>query len=891
MLMKKTALSFLLLLLSAGNALGANETARRQEPVAQKLRSARDIDVRFLQISPSDASLLAGASLQMRLLLVLPREKPIDVTEFVTRWVSSKPALATVDRHGKVMAQKLGAVRITADLGFFQAETPLNVVVVSALKFSVQPAGTAVGAVLSPGPTVHVLDNLGHGVAGAAVTISIGTNAPAVGHSDWPGTGNLTGTLGRTTDASGFVTFGDLRIDFVGDDYTLVATTAVQGGTVSATSTPFQELRVNACLGPAAPSCSSGCPDSDGDGLNDAWKRAGGIDFNGDGVVSAVEKVLTDFDPLLPDGTKNPHPSAEAGRKDVFVRYDSMEVAGSGEACATASDCGGHCSANWAACGTSSDCASGDACVSDQYCVGQCSVTTTLACHTAFDCGGQCSVTTGKHCEVDQDCPNAESCIFGGEQCLNTTCHGHDDAPTPAALVQVIQAYDAHGINLHISPNHRVVPHAHVTTFGPPIDGCATPFGHVNDAGRAVDFYSVKPAETTGGGDQRPFIHYALFAHLHTCDSPAECNVTCPPNAETGAFPVLRAGGLAEIVGNDMILNYGATYDGAGGLTQSKAFTTNMAGTFMHELGHNLGLDHGGPYSVTDHALNFKPNYLSVMNYSFQKTGIGTAAEPGSIVPVSTRLDYSDSALAPLDEQNLNETVGINSGTNDITTYFCPSATQAPGTGPIDWDCDGDGGIETRSGAAYGALYVDIDNNGSDDSLLGGYADWPNLNFSFQCDANGHYGDGAATAGVASQELDPQTAAEKHVLYPTLTVAMSVTPACSVSEGAKGTVPAGTVAVTLLGSADFDVAHVDLKSLHFEHAKPVGTSIKDVNGDGKADLIVWFEIGQVRPAAGRKFAGLSGWLKNSQAFVGETGAEALFRAGSQAVQCKPGGTR
>src|SRR6202022_1899640 len=33
-----------------------------------------------------------------------------------------------------------------------------------------------------------------------------------------------------------------------------------------------------------------------------------------------------------------------------------------------------------------------------------------------------------------------------------------------------------------------------------------------------------------------------------------------------------------------------------------------QAGTFMHELGHTLGLKHGGIDEV-----NFKPNYLSIM--------------------------------------------------------------------------------------------------------------------------------------------------------------------------------------------------------------------------------------------------------------------------------------
>ncbi|HTQ85086.1 MAG TPA: hypothetical protein VMI93_02645 [Candidatus Solibacter sp.] len=756
----------------------------------------------------------------------------------------------------------------------------------AALKFTVQPSSTPVSAAIAPAVAVQALDSTGHGVAAVAVSLSIGTNSPAIGHSDWPGTGTLTGTLTRKTDATGIATFNDLKIDFVGDDYTLVATVSAASGDIQAVTAPFAEQRVNACLGPAAPACSSGCPDSDGDGLNDAWKLAGGIDFNGDGVVSPGEKVLTNFDPLLPDGSPNPHPSAEGGRKDVFLRYDSMQVTGSGAACVTASDCGGHCSDTWAACGTSADCATSATCMSDQYCVGQCSVRTSIACNTAFDCGGSCSVTAGMFCEVDQDCPGGETCVASGEQCLNTICRGHDDAPTPAALIQVIQAFDAHGITLHISPEHHVVPHSHVTSYGPPIDGCATPAGHVNDTGRAVDFYSLKPAEATGGGSQRPFIHYALFGHLHTCDSPAECSVTCPPNPETGIRPKFRESGLSEIVGNDMILAFGAQFDGSAG--RKGPSDLSMAGTFMHELGHNLGLDHGGPYYSVDHQLNYKPNYLSVMNYSFQVVGIGTAAEPGSIVPMSKRIDYSGAALAPLNENDLNETIGINSGTNDITTFFCPATTHAPGTGPIDWDCNGDGGTETRSGTAAGSIYVEINNNSTDDSFMGGYADWPNLNFAFQCDANGHYGDGAAVAGITSLELDPETAAAQHVLLPTKVAAISVGAACSSNNDAATSRPSGTVTVALFGASDFAVSEVNLSSLRFHHATPVTTSFADVNGDSIPDLVLEFRLSEAKVPTAATRVHLTGWLRNSQAFVGEVDAGAVRGAAAPAAQCAPG---
>jgi hypothetical protein len=42
-----------------------------------------------------------------------------------------------------------------------------------------------------------------------------------------------------------------------------------------------------------------------------------------------------------------------------------------------------------------------------------------------------------------------------------------------------------------------------------------------------------------------------------------------------------------------------------------------QAGIFMHELGHALGLHHGG-----NDDSNWKPNYLSIMNYFFQMGGV-----------------------------------------------------------------------------------------------------------------------------------------------------------------------------------------------------------------------------------------------------------------------------
>jgi len=70
---------------------------------------------------------------------------------------------------------------------------------------------------------------------------------------------------------------------------------------------------------------------------------------------------------------------------------------------------------------------------------------------------------------------------------------------------------------------------------------------------------------------------------------------------------------------------------------------------FMHELGHTLGLDHGGDVSV-----NYKPNYRSVMNYSW--------AHVTKTYNAHGFLDFSYGSLTrfPLSEEFLDERAGIH---------------------------------------------------------------------------------------------------------------------------------------------------------------------------------------------------------------------------------------
>ena len=89
----------------------------------------------------------------------------------------------------------------------------------------------------------------------------------------------------------------------------------------------------------------------------------------------------------------------------------------------------------------------------------------------------------------------------------------------------------------------------------------------------------------------------------------------------------------------------------------------------VHELGHNLGLGHGGADDF-----NHKPNYNSVMNAKYAD---GLDVDCDTLADqAAEHLAYSDGSRNTLDPEAVDEALGV-----------CP--TDHPQHQPLDWNCNG----------------------------------------------------------------------------------------------------------------------------------------------------------------------------------------------------------
>jgi hypothetical protein len=473
------------------------------------------------------------------------------------------------------------------------------------------------------------------------------------------------------------------------------------------TNLPKAQCGFAACQVPGG-GCGTAAPDSDGDGLSDVWENNGYVDNNCDGVQDTGDVPLPGADPHVPD---------------IYVSYDWMDWSIPGNRCNTDADCTalgpGH---------------AGETC---DVSIHQCK----FDCTADSQCTGRSGM--GHQSELCKELfwPPLPVSSGGVDQGIKVCEHTHDPAVVaPDALAAVVSAFAARGYHLHLTAG-SAKPHSLVTSFRTDaamnLNGagltCEGATGADVGIGQyAVSLYDVKNLAPAISDARRLFYHYALFGHYNTCDSQSDC-ATCPvalnPDGSAKTGPVPGETGRAELSGNDFVISLGGTFQDQG----STPTVYNVGGTFMHELGHNLGMHHGGgidtpcasaadcpsgvactttpvgKYCLQSEETNWKPNYMSVMNYRYQQTGIQYGADAGSSVPVGARLDYSTELLPTggntpgfLDQSitiavptpgdpglGLNEPAGLGAtiNTTDVFTFTNAMgvASFGPAVGPVSW--------------------------------------------------------------------------------------------------------------------------------------------------------------------------------------------------------------
>ncbi|WP_066370861.1 DUF11 domain-containing protein [Herbidospora mongoliensis] len=275
-----------------------------------------------------------------------------------------------------------------------------------------------------------------------------------------------------------------------------------------------------------------------------------------------------------------------------------------------------------------------------------------------------------------------------------------------------------------------------------------------------------------------PYAHYGIFAHDLTFTgggtNPGVSGQCCEPNRDNNKDIIVSLGswrtmcvadfgvdyggdGMLQtvrngddvVIGNQIHVGNDRTCDttssdatdrqvltpGTGAGDAEVGTAEDQAGTIIHELGHALNLRHGGDTDV-----QWKPNYVSVMNYFFQ-TGIPNSPPPLLVNELrdwkkgAVRFSYSPGGLPRLVETALNENTGISDG-NDFTFWWTdnlanPGSGFRPlrsdrGNGPLNWNDT----VNPATGAAMiEAGTVNVNINADADTVLDDHNDWTALRY------------------------------------------------------------------------------------------------------------------------------------------------------------------
>ena len=310
----------------------------------------------------------------------------------------------------------------------------------------------------------------------------------------------------------------------------------------------------------------------------------------------------------------------------------------------------------------------------------------------------------------------------------------HSHKPEPKAIEKIVRSFanaPGGGINLHVDIGPDSIDYVSGKPWGDLARGNRMP-GHVPLMGSPTEDSVLSSQFNAIRGLNREqsdrVFHYALFAHQIVGTNFAPCTSGIAPG---GADFIVSLGGYTGLGCEPGTL-----------LSDFVGSENQQAGTFMHELGHTLGLSHSGREG-NDNRFNHKPNYLSVMNYSFQHSGLIKESRPLGELE-DGHFDYSRFELARLEEASLSEPDGIGEpldqdGVKYATKrmvyypYNCkpwlrPYEDAAPhevidDSKPIDWNCSLLGAIDEDR------VQADINGAGGDEQVLTGFDDWSHLEF------------------------------------------------------------------------------------------------------------------------------------------------------------------
>lgn len=220
------------------------------------------------------------------------------------------------------------------------------------------------------------------------------------------------------------------------------------------------------------------------------------------------------------------------------------------------------------------------------------------------------------------------------------------------------------GINIHLEPGNEV-----------PYDADLSPL--------IPEFAAIKAANFDA--KRAPVFHYMIWANGYNGGSSSGYSMNIPHS--------------------DFIVTLGRWNGNAGGTDLQKI------GTFIHELGHNLGLKHGGSEHV-----NYKPNHLSVMNYNFQTAGI--------LRHGSRLFSYQPFPLPALRERTLRERDGLGrsgmlQGYHTIFKDGLGTRQELPCHDAIDWNGNASADADPQS--------VDLNGDTLQGELLSTPDEWAQL--------------------------------------------------------------------------------------------------------------------------------------------------------------------